>query len=83
MPRPTGLTRSRSPSPERAFEVAASLTTHSERGRVVPELDALSVREVLVFRYCLIYRVEAEREAVVAFLHGARDFATWRKIQAR
>ena len=64
---------------ERALEAAASLATLSDRGRVVPELDTESVREMFVFRYRLMYRVEAERVVVVAFLHGARDFATWRK----
>jgi plasmid stabilization system protein ParE len=39
------------------------------------------IREIFVFRYRLAYRVEAERVVVVAFVHGARDFATWRQGQ--
>ena len=66
---------------EAAIEAAASLTTLSERGRVVPEINDSAIREILVFRYRLIYRVEFERVIVVAFVHGARDFATWRQGQ--
>lgn len=43
---------------EAALDVAASLATLSERGRVVPELDDPAIREVFVFRYRLMYRVE-------------------------
>ena len=67
---------------ERAMAVAASLGTLAGRGRMVPEIDDSSLRELLVFRYRLMYRIEAERVVVVAFIHGARDFATWRQEQA-
>ncbi len=64
---------------EAALEAAASLSTLSERGRVVPETNDPVIREIFVFRYRLMYRVEDERVVVVAFVHGARDFATWRQ----
>ena len=64
---------------EAAIEAAASLATLSERGRVVPEMNDPAIREILVFRYRLMYRVENRRVVVVAFVHGARDFATWRQ----
>jgi plasmid stabilization system protein ParE len=66
---------------EATLEAAASLATLSERGRVVPELNDPIIREIFVFRYRLLYRVEDERVVVVAFLHGSRDFATWRQGQ--
>ena len=66
---------------ERALAVAASLGTLADRGRVVPEIGDLSIRELPVFRYRLMYLVEAERVVVLAFVHGARDFATWRQEQ--
>ena len=66
---------------EAALDVAASLTRLSARGRVVPELDDPAIREVFVFDYRLMYRVEETRVVVVAFLHGARDFANWRTKQ--
>ena len=54
-----------------ALQAAASLSTLSERGRLVPELDDPHIRETFVFRYRLMYRVEDTRVLVVAFLHGA------------
>lgn len=58
-----------------ALAAGASLATLSQRGRIVPELDLANIREIFVFRYRLMYRVEDNRVVVVAFLHGARDFA--------
>ena len=66
---------------EAAIAAAGSLATLSERGRVVPEMNDPAIREIVVFRYRLMYRVENERVVVVAFVHGARDFATWRQEQ--
>lgn len=62
-----------------ALESAASLSSLSGRGRMVPELANPVIREIFVFRYRLMYRVEDERIVVLAFVHGARDFATWRQ----
>lgn len=66
---------------ESALETARHLSTLAERGRVVPELNDPAVREVFVFRYRLMYRVEADRVEVRAFVHGARDFAALRRNQ--
>ena len=55
---------------EAAMEAAASLATLSERGRVVPEINDSAIREMLVFRYRLMYRVEDDRVVVAAFVHG-------------
>ena len=51
----------------------------SERGRIVPELNEPSIREVFVHRYRLLYEVGSEEVRVLAILHGARDFARWRE----
>jgi plasmid stabilization system protein ParE len=64
---------------ERALEAAASLATLTERGRIVPELEIATIREVFVQRYRLIYEVHETRIEVLAFLHGARDFAKWQE----
>ena len=62
---------------ERALEAAASLATLSERGRVVPELEIPTIRELFVQRYRLIYEVHKTKIEILAFLHGARDFGKW------
>ena len=64
-----------------ALGAAASLAMFSERGRIVPELNNPAIREMFVFRYRLLYQVHDEQVLVVAFLHGVRDFATWRQSQ--
>ena len=66
----------------RALEAAASLETLADRGRLVPELREPDLREIFVFRYRLMYRVAAEQVRIVAFVHGARDFASWRRDEA-
>ncbi len=74
-----------SPASARSFGVAViqaarSLTTLSERGRVVPELADEDVRELLLGRYRIIYEVFADRVAVLRLIHASRDFETaWRK----
>ena len=49
----------------------------------VLELNDPSIREVFVYKYRLQYEVGETRVLVVAFLHGARDFAAWRQSQSR
>ena len=38
-----------------------------------------SVREIFVQRYRLMYEVHPTEIHILAFLHGARDFAKWRR----
>ena len=64
---------------DEALQMAASLATLAERGRVVPECNDPTVREVFVHRYRLQYQVANAKVLIVAFLHGARDFARWRQ----
>ena len=66
---------------DEALRASASLATFAERGRVVPELNDPAVREVFVYKYRLQYEVGEARVLIVALLHGARDFATWRQSQ--
>lgn len=62
-----------------ALDAGASLTTLSERGRTVPELEDPNTRELFVQRYRLIYEVHPTEIHILAFLHGARDFAKWQR----
>ena len=66
-----------------ALRVGDSLATFAERGRVVPELNNPTIRELFVYKYRLQYEVADGRVLVVAFLHGVRDFATWQESQNR
>ena len=68
---------------DEALRVGASLATFAERGRVVRELNDPAIRELFVYKYRLQYEVGNVRVLIVAFLHGSRDFATWRASQNR
>ena len=62
---------------ERIISAASSLETLSERGRVVPELGDLSIRELIVPPFRLIYQVGEGDVFILTLLHEARDFARW------
>jgi plasmid stabilization system protein ParE len=62
---------------EQALEAGASLRTLAERGRVVPEMSDPGIRELFVQRYRLMYEIAETQVRILAFLHGARDFAKW------
>jgi len=76
------LARDSRPAAERllidVLDAAASLDAFSERGRVVPEWNRPSVRELFVQRYRLLYEVTTDEVQILAFLHGARDLTRWR-----
>jgi plasmid stabilization system protein ParE len=54
-------------------ERIAQLTDFAMSGRVVPEYDAVGLREVIVRRYRVFYRLEAGGVEVVTLFHGAMN----------
>ncbi len=58
---------------QEVLSVAKSLNKHSERGRIVPEFDQKTIRELFVRDYRLIYQVTKKHVSILAFIHGARD----------
>ena len=42
-------------------------------GRVVPEFDSDSIREIFAYSYRIIYRVGDEQVEVAAIIHGKRQ----------
>lgn len=61
------------------IETAEWIPDYPQLGRVVPELGDASIRERLVHRHRLIYRLERDRAIVLAVIHGRQDFETeWR-----
>lgn len=61
-------------------DAARSLAYLAERGRVVPELGDPTIRELLVRRYRLIYRMTERTVYIIGFIHGARDLlALWER----
>jgi plasmid stabilization system protein ParE len=66
---------------DRILQKAESLNTLSKRGRVVPELARPNIRETLVYSYRILYEVTPSEVRILALVHGARDFGSWRRSQ--
>lgn len=60
----------------RLIETAETISEYPQLGRMVPELGEPNIRERLVHRYRLIYRLEQDRVVVTAVIHGRQDFQT-------
>ena len=41
----------------------------------MPEVGLSTIRELFVFKYRLMYELVPEEVRIIAFIHGARDFA--------
>ncbi|HSL55624.1 MAG TPA: type II toxin-antitoxin system RelE/ParE family toxin [Pyrinomonadaceae bacterium] len=56
---------------------ARGLSQFPERGRVVPEFDNDSIRELIVKSYRIVYRLNHDQRSIeiVRFWHAARDIA--------
>jgi toxin ParE1/3/4 len=59
---------------ERMLEAAAALSDLAERGRVVPELADSSIREVFVYSWRLIFRVQPNVITVLTVVHQKQHF---------
>jgi addiction module RelE/StbE family toxin len=57
----------------RIITASERLQQHPESGRVVPEYDEPTIRELIVGNYRLVYRVTPDEIAVLAIVHGSRD----------
>ena len=63
-----------------ARDASRSLSQFSNRGRVVPEFNDPTVREIFVRGYRLLYTVSKDVVSVLAFIHGVRDLkALWER----
>jgi toxin ParE1/3/4 len=63
-----------------AAQVAGRIIASVERlrrypklGRVVPEYEDETIRELIVGNYRVVYRLRRQRVGIVAIVHGSRD----------
>lgn len=49
------------------------LQVFPETGRMTPEAEDTSVREIIIHGYRVMYRIEPDRLLVLAVMHGSRD----------
>lgn len=54
------------------FEKAEIIRDFTELGRIVPELNDSTIREIFVYSYRLIYKINSNRVLFVAVIHGKR-----------
>ncbi|MFZ3130775.1 MAG: type II toxin-antitoxin system RelE/ParE family toxin [Desulfosporosinus sp.] len=57
----------------RIIEMIEKLSSFSNLGRIVPEVDDESIREVIFSNYRIIYKLYDESILVLAIIHAARD----------
>lgn len=60
----------------RALQAGRSLSELSERGRRVPEFRDKNIREIFLYSYRLIYRIESDQISILGLIHGRREFET-------
>jgi plasmid stabilization system protein ParE len=58
---------------ERVFEILERMSAFPNAGRIVPEAEDESIREIFFYSYRIIYRTKGERILVLAIIHGSRD----------
>jgi addiction module RelE/StbE family toxin len=63
----------------RVLEAIERLIEHPESGRVIPELNDDSCREVIYGAYRIMYRIHKKEIWITGVVHGARDW--YRKKQ--
>jgi len=59
----------------RIIDAAETLQELPRIGRVVPEAEDETIRELLFRNYRIMYRVEADRVLVLTVIHGNRDIS--------
>jgi plasmid stabilization system protein ParE len=52
------------------FEKVASLKSHPESCRVLPEINNRAIQELLYGNYRIVYRVEEKRISILTVRHG-------------
>jgi len=59
---------------ERIVASCETVASFPHRGRAVPEVGDLKIREIIVNPYRIIYRVRRNLVQVLAVIHGSRNF---------
>lgn len=58
---------------ERVVLATRRLQAFPESGRMIPEAEDKTLREIIVHGYRIMYRLESGRVLVLAVMHGSRD----------
>ncbi len=63
------------------FEKAEILQEFSDLGRTVPEFNDPTIREIFVYSYRLIYKIDEEEILFVAVVHGKKLLENYSKTK--
>jgi len=63
---------------QRIVLAVEKLTNFPRLGRVVPEADEETIRELLYQNYRIIYRIRGERVEILTVIQGSRDVGSFR-----
>ncbi len=59
---------------KKTLTAARSLADFPLRGAMVREFGTADIREIIVYSYRLIYRVESNQISILSLIHGSREF---------
>jgi plasmid stabilization system protein ParE len=65
---------------QRMILAVEKLTDFPRLGRVVPEADEETIRELLYHNYRIIYRVKSELIEILTVIHGRRDLGSLKPV---
>lgn len=60
---------------EKVVLATRRLKDFAESGRMIPEVEDPTLREIIVQDYRVMYRLESDRVLVLAVMHGSRNLA--------
>ena len=60
---------------ERVFQVIEKLDVFPESGRIVPEISDVTIRELILMNYRIIYKIDKDFIYILAIIHGSRDIS--------
>jgi toxin ParE1/3/4 len=63
---------------QRIILAAEKLTDFPRLGRVVPEADEETIRELLYQNYRIIYRIKGDLIEILTVIHGRRDLGSFK-----
>jgi toxin ParE1/3/4 len=63
---------------ERIILAVEKLTNFPRLGRVVPEADQETIRELLYHNYRVIYRINGNLIEIITVIHGHRDLGSFK-----
>jgi toxin ParE1/3/4 len=61
---------------ERIILSVEKLTSFPKVGRIVPEADEETIRELLYHNYRIVYRIRKDLIEILTVVHGARDLGS-------